>query len=896
MGGAVMVGDLLLFSLSVLVSLSILSFLGRIRDSIRHDPRMRSFYSLSGAMLGWIVLNAITIIMAREYFAFITTVKMIFVCIIPFVSIWFVVNFCESRLAASRLLKILLIIIPSLDVLALVSNPLHFQYYLSYDYPRVPIGPIWYIHLVFASMAMLFIIIILFRYIARNIRRSPILLIAGIGILLPFILNIIYSFDLIGFGHDISPLAFFLTVLFFYYYTNVSGRDHVRKLNNALTEITELPELTSGVLEDAANMISKKACIALETSRVGMWMTNSDAYKLSSFTCYDRTEDKYSVQGELDITSCVKYRSVLQTKRLMVTNDTSKSNPLTTILNMYEQKMCSMMDVPVRIGGHLVGVVCIEQDRCTAFPKKREWTIDEQNFAASLADFMALAMESAERKKLEKTELANRAKSEFLANMSHEIRTPMSAVVGMTDLALRSFPNESTVEYLDNIKTASDQLLTIINDILDISKVESGAVDLVEEKYNVHSMIYDIAAMINVRIGNKSLDFIIDDDPDIPVEMIGDETRIKQVILNLLTNAVKFTKQGHILFAINAEKTKHEGTYKLNVTVADTGVGIRKDDIGALFESYTQFDTRMNRGIVGTGLGLAISKDLVELMGGEINVESVYGEGSSFSFYIMQKVEDAKPISKLTASENLKAAVWKPNAVKANVLAKKIRKLGAECEIIHNPDNLAQYTHVFFDAEKINDVSNIECPGTKLFAVARKFIDKDTVPPNLEFVEVPFTSILAAKLLGTGYDDQPKPKISGEKPVLNLKDARLLVVDDIEINLIIAKETLSQYNSIVDVASSGEKAIELVKENDYDMIFMDHMMPELDGIDVTKIIRTMPDEKFKKVPIVALTANVVGDVRDMFLESGMNDFLAKPLENLEIERVLLEWLADKIES
>jgi len=772
-----MVNDLILFTLSVLVSLSILFLLGRIRDNSRRDRRMRSFYMLASAMLGLIVLNAITIIMAEEYFAYLTTVKMIFVCIIPYVCAWFVVNFCESSLANSRLLKILLIIIPVLDVLALITNPFHYLFYLSYDYPRVPVGPVWYIHLVFAIMALLFVLVLLIRYIVKNIRRSPILIVAGVGILLPFILNMIYSFDLIGFVHDISPLAFFPTVLFFYYYTNVSDRDHVRKLYNALSEIADLPELTSGILEDAANVIAKTACIALETSRVSIWTTGSDAFTLKMLTYSDQAAGKSVAKKELDITECTSYRSLLQSERLIVTNETSKPNPLSTILNTYEPDMCSMLDVPVRIGGSLAGVVFIEQDKCTEYPARREWTIDEQNFAASLADFMALAMESAERRRLEKKELTNRAKSEFLATMSHEIRTPMSAVIGMTDLALRKFPDESTLEYLDNIKTASDQLLIIINDILDISKVESGSVDLAQEKYNVRSMINDIVTMINVRMEEKSVDFIIDDDPDLPEEMIGDEVRIKQVILNLLTNAVKFTNQGHIIFSIKAEKCEAEGFYKLIVKITDTGVGIRKEDIDSLFESYTQFDTRMNKGIVGTGLGLAISKDLVEIMGGEITVESVYGEGSSFSFFVIQKIKD-----------------------------------------------------------------------------------------------------------------ETLPDIDGEQPILNLYDTRLLVVDDIDINLTIAKETLIQYNAIVDVADSGQKAIELVKANDYDLIFMDHMMPDLDGIDVTGIIREMPDEKHKKIPIVALTANVVGDVRDMFIKCGMNDFLSKPLKHEEIERVLRKWL------
>jgi len=255
----------------------------------------------------------------------------------------------------------------------------------------------------------------------------------------------------------------------------------------------------------------------------------------------------------------------------------------------------------------------------------------------------------------------------------------------------------------------------------------------------------------------------------------------------------------------------------------------------------------------------------------------------------MQKVENEKPISRLTADENRKAAVWKPNTVNANILAEKIRKLGAECEIIHNPDNIGQYTHVFFDTASLSELTDIECPGTKLFAVARNYVDREKMTPNMEFTEVPFTSIMAAKLLGAEVDNR-YTKTNEEETTLQLRDTRLLVVDDIDINLIIAAETLSQYSGVVDVANSGAEAIELIKKNDYDMVFMDHMMPEMDGVDVTRIIRAIPDEKYKKLPIVALTANVVGDVRDMFLENGMNEFLAKPLEHKEIENVLRTWL------
>jgi len=1011
-----MTEDLVVFSLSLIASVIMVYLFGMIRDSGRRDLRMISLYPLAITMLGWLVFNAITTVINVVYFEFVYTIKMMFVCTVPYVGTWFVMNFTESKLVNSRVVRYAIVIIPTIDILALLTNPFHHQYFVFFDYPRAPTGPLWTVHFVFTVLTMVMVCVLLFRYIIKNARHSPMLILTGIGIIIPFAFNVIYSLDLSGLNHDIAPLGFFFTVLFFFYFANISERDPVSRFNMALTEITKQPALATGVIEDAANVIAKTGCNALNTSRVGIWMTNGDASILKGMSYYDSATDDYAVQDELDISVCTEYRELLKSERLIIINDAMKPNPLTPILDGYGPDIRSLLDAPIRIGGKLVGVVCSEQDKSTDFPNGRTWTIDEQNFASSLADFVALAIESSERftltrrtetlmsnlpgmvyqclndppdftftfvskgsmalmgyspeelmgnstlkffdmvhpedveeleaqnavtlsvglplettfriimkdgtikwiwersrvveynpdgsplvlegfytditeqRRLELAEHANRAKSEFLANMSHEIRTPMSAVLGMTDLATRNFPKKSTLEYLANIKTAGNQLLAIINDILDISKVESGAIELTQEKYNVHSMIHDIVTMINVRIGDKPLDFIIDDDPDMPAEMIGDETRIKQVIINLLTNAVKYTNEGHIIFSINAEKCKAEGIYKLNVSVTDTGVGIKKEDQSELFEIFTQFDTRRNKSIEGTGLGLAISKNLVEMMDGEVFVESKYGEGSRFSFYIMQKVENEKPISKLIADENRKAAVWKPNEVNANILADKIRKLGADCEVIYNPENIQNYTHVFFDTANLHELTDVLCPGTKLFAVARSYIDRDKMTPNMELTEVPFTSILAAKLLGAEVDNRYKTSSDEEESTLQLRDTRFLVVDDIDINLIIAAETLSLYCGVVDVANSGTEAIEMIKRNDYDMVFMDHMMPEMDGVDVTKIIRAMPEEKYKKLPIVALTANVVGDVRDMFLKNGMNEFLAKPLEHKEIESVLRTWL------
>ena len=393
-------------------------------------------------------------------------------------------------------------------------------------------------------------------------------------------------------------------------------------------------------------------------------------------------------------------------------------------------------------------------------------------------------------KEKQRADSANAAKTNFLANMSHEIRTPITAVLGMNELILRETKDKSIRHYAKDVEGAAKSLLSIINDILDISKIESGKLTVISAEYDLGTVIRDVVNMMSFKAKVKGLDFVVLVDEDIPAILMGDDIRLRQILVNLLNNAVKYTHEGSVTLALSAVTADSDNTVKLHVSVKDTGIGIKEEDLQKLCEPFERIEEKRNRNIEGTGLGMSITKQLLGLLNSELIVRSEYGEGSEFSFDLVQEIVDASPIG-----------------------------------------NISDYA--------------------------------DTVEDNY-------------------------------RHAFEAPDARILLVDDTELNRKVFAGLLKPTGIQIDEAINGRECLEKVKQNAYDIIFMDHMMPELDGVETFRIMKQMADFPSKDAPVVILTANALVGAKEKYQEEGFSEFLEKPIDSEKLENMIRELLDESL--
>ena len=381
---------------------------------------------------------------------------------------------------------------------------------------------------------------------------------------------------------------------------------------------------------------------------------------------------------------------------------------------------------------------------------------------------------------------ADAAKGEFLANMSHEIRTPLTTILGMDEVILRKYEAGPIYQYARDIQSAGNSLLHIINDILDFSKIESGQLELSSRNYDLGRVLRDVDNMIKIRAEQKGLKYIAQIDSSLPDELFGDRIRVQQIMVNILNNAVKYTKRGSVKFVLTGTKSDDPSLIVLHISVTDTGIGIHAEDIPKLFQSFSRIDAKETHNIEGTGLGLAITGRLIELMGGNVEVSSTYGMGSTFHVAIPQKIVGKKTLRQ--------------------------------------------------------------------------------------------------------YEEDSTHSVKQERKILKAPTARVLVVDDNDMNRIVLRSLMKETEVKVDDAESGEECLEKVAKNEYDVILMDYMMPRMDGKETLAHIKEMPDAPGAKAKVIVCTANALVGVRAELLAAGFDDFLSKPVNGKELEEMLAKYI------
>jgi len=763
-----MVGTQMLFVASLIIFGVALYYINMLWFSDERNRRLKGLFAMGLSMCMWMFFNALGMISGAESYPLIYTFRMLFIALNPFCALIFARDVTKSKFLSRPLVMTLSIVLPIIDGAFILTNGLHHLYFTAYTYPIAQLAPAFWIHYVISIVIWALAFVFLLRYFFKALANKHYIIVLAVVAFCPIFFNLMFTLPGVDLGHDFVPFVYFGAFAVFALFTNPSSTFN----------------LQTGALADIVAS-SPDAYLVVDAHGV---IADGNLGKFEPFHQLDLTPGE-TAEAWIDF---LRGKAVGENETLFQ----GLSDPLNSFTEVEMTLKLSDAD---------------ETDRLVAFTVTKKLMFHKNKYKG----YVTILSDISEYKRMideinrqnedlvfvkDEAEKASETKTNFLANMSHEMRTPLNAIIGLSQLELdEERMAETTRSNLEKINGSGMTLLNIINDILDISKIESGKFELIPVAYDMPSIINDTVTLNIMRIQEKPIDFKLNIDENLPSRLFGDELRLKQIFNNLLSNAFKYTREGSVEWSMHCEK---DGDSMWMVSsVRDTGIGIREEDIKKLFSDYNQVDTKSNRTIEGTGLGLSITKQMVEKMDGEIRVESKYMEGTTFTVRLRQGYVTDVPIGR--------------------------------------------------------DIAN--------------------------------------SLMAFHYADKKRDK--NQKMVrAQLPYARVLVVDDVQTNLDVARGMMKPYGMTVDCVTSGQKAIDLIRSDSvqYDAIFIDHMMPEMDGLEATKVIReNIGTEYAKTVPIIALTANAISGTEQMFLKNGFQAFLSKPIDIHKLDKVIKQWVRDK---